>query len=1556
MNFILYLVINLLLNAFYSTDYNGVNVKNGSRANDSVVSVFTVKNSALRASVHSQKIKDFTLMQLDTHAIQAVRSAHHQKMVMSVPYHRENLELELTVTNLFNQDFKLITDQSKGQSIPYQAGQHFSGKIAGDPGSFVTLSIFDNELNGIISSSQFGNLNLGRSSILDPVEYILYGQDEVKEKVLFDCRTPESNINFPGLDIIKPQIDKKLESRAAGCVAIDFELTLEVYSALGTVTNSANWLISLFAGVKALYTAEGIDVNIKTIFVWTTEDGYSDDVLSALNTLRNRRINDAAFSGNLVHLVRGILCPNGCSLAGIAWLDGLCNSNIRYAVSEPVMSYAAYPAYSWSVNVLAHEMGHNLGSNHTHWCGWQNGPIDNCSTQEHATTGVPSALACTAGPSPGSAGGTIMSYCHNTSIGIKFSNGFGLQPGNLIRSRVNSATCLSTSCSSPPPPVSCTDGILNGTETSIDCGGSCGPCAETCPNVGILSQGKSASQSSNFNAGNSYPASMVVDGQVSTGSFNHTNNELQPWWQVDLGNTFSIASIEITHRTGCAPCAGRIKKFKVFVSETNTFPGYSSSGSVYEYNNSTGLGNGQVINIPGLTSMGRYVRIWVDHGTTAGPLHFAEVKVIGCQGNICEDNQDPTVSLSSNASSYANGSSFNIDALTNDPDGSIAKVEFYDDGNLVGTDNTAPFSFTVNPATALNYSFTAIAFDNCDARGSTSSILPITTTSSCSDGFQNGNETGLDCGGDCDACPLGCVTSINISQGKTASHSSNFNASNPYPATMAIDGSTSASSFNHTNNESQPWLEIDLQSAHHVTGIEITHRTGCAPCAGRIKKFKVFVSENQVGSFNTTGEVFTYNTTSGLANGEIINISSLFNYGRYVRIWVDHGSTVGPLHLAEVRVFGCASTVNPCLNNQSPTISLSTSAPGYPTGSSFTVNATVNDADGQVAAVEFYNGVTLLGTDTQTPFSFTINPANDLEYNLTAKAIDNCLGFGNSGSLNISTTSTCDDGFQNGSETGVDCGGACDDCPLGCVTSVNISQGKSASQSSNFNASNSYPATMAIDGSTSTSSFNHTNNELQPWLEVDLQSAHHVTGIEITHRTGCSPCAGRIKKFKVFVSENPVGSYIAAGQVYTYNTTSGLANGEIINISSLFNYGRYVRIWVDHGNTIGPLHLAEVKVFGCVSTVNPCLNNQPPTISLSTSAPSYPAGSSFTINATVNDPDGQVASVEFYNGVTLLGTDTQSPFSFIINPANDPEYNLTAKAIDNCLGFDNSSLLTVNTTTACDDGFQNGSETGVDCGGLCNDCPVGCTTSTNLSQGKATSQSGNFDAANTYPSSRAVDGSIASSSFNHTNSSLQPWWQVDLNGSSNVTSIEITHRTGCATCAGRIKKFRVFVTPTQVASYSTSGFVYEYNSTTGLTNGQVINITGLNATGQYVRVWVDNGTSANYLHFAEVKVMGCSLAGSNAAISTNWKDPSPPLPPGLKINSFPNPAREIVNFNYSQELDGDLDATVIDLNGRKLIQTKIVNKQLSIAHLDRGSYFIHLHYKGEKYIMKILKF
>lgn len=53
------------------------------------------------------------------------------------------------------------------------------------------------------------------------------------------------------------------------------------------------------------------------------------------------------------------------------------------------------------------------------------------------------------------------------------------------------------------------------------------------------------------------------------------------------------------------------------------------------------------------------------------------------------------------------------------------------------------------------------------------------------------------------------------------------------------------------------------------------------------------------------------------------------------------------------------------------------------------INATATDADGTIARVEFYNGTTLLNTDNASPYSYTLTGIVLGNYNFTAKAFDN---------------------------------------------------------------------------------------------------------------------------------------------------------------------------------------------------------------------------------------------------------------------------------------------------------------------------------------------------------------------------------------------------------------------------------------------------------------------------------------------------------------------------------------------------------------------------------------
>jgi hypothetical protein len=86
---------------------------------------------------------------------------------------------------------------------------------------------------------------------------------------------------------------------------------------------------------------------------------------------------------------------------------------------------------------------------------------------------------------------------------------------------------------------------------------------------------------------------------------------------------------------------------------------------------------------------------------------------------------------------------------------------------------------------------------------------------------------------------------------------------------------------------------------------------------------------------------------------------------------------------------------------------------------------------------------------------------------------------------------------------------------------------------------------------------------------------------------------------------------------------------------------------------------------GCSSCGGPI--NEPPTVIIT--APvnntSYDAPATVVINVTANDKDGTVSKVEFYDGITSIGSDNSSPFSYTWTIAGFGTHTITAKATDN---------------------------------------------------------------------------------------------------------------------------------------------------------------------------------------------------------------------------------------------------------------------------------------------------
>lgn len=215
-------------------------------------------------------------------------------------------------------------------------------------------------------------------------------------------------------------------------ITADFDLYQQFGRSTSAVTQYVNSVIST---VQMIYRREEIQIGISEIIIHTKEDGFRH--WTALDDLNFFRFVRRSFNGDIALCLGGFKDQSGFApLGGHAFLSSLCLRSTSYALVNVDGMHANYPNYSWDIFASAHELGHVLGSEHTHACVWgpgKNRPIDNCAEPEGG---------CSHGPSVSK--GTIMSYCHLPGgPGVSFAQGFGPEPGNLIRQNIANASCLS---------------------------------------------------------------------------------------------------------------------------------------------------------------------------------------------------------------------------------------------------------------------------------------------------------------------------------------------------------------------------------------------------------------------------------------------------------------------------------------------------------------------------------------------------------------------------------------------------------------------------------------------------------------------------------------------------------------------------------------------------------------------------------------------------------------------------------------------------------------------------------------------------------------------------------------------------------------------------------------------------------------------------------------------------------------------------------------------------------------------------------------------------------
>lgn len=364
-------------------------------------------------------------------AIKDLLAIQPEALTVVIPFKGMVLTIDLVKSDLFGDEFLINSNQPemvKGVKV----GAYYQGMIRGE-NTIAGFSFFENEFNGLITT----NWNTDRIIEMGKIEsssknqtstHIIYSDDDLLVDLHHPCGSESLDQYHQVVDALSHEdfSHASVEKALYKCVTYFWETSYNLYQSKGSTQAVTNYMTSLFNNFQLLYSNEQIGSKLNQLYIWTTADSYNN----SLNTFSSNRTN---FGANLATLF------STSGGGGVAWLNSLCGSNEYYKhgfCGSVGQSFSNVPNYSWPVNVSTHEVGHNLGSPHTHACSWTGGAIDGCGPAAGYNEG------CN-GPIP-SNGGTIMSYCHLVNAGMNLSLGFGPQPGNLIRSRVNS--CITLTC------------------------------------------------------------------------------------------------------------------------------------------------------------------------------------------------------------------------------------------------------------------------------------------------------------------------------------------------------------------------------------------------------------------------------------------------------------------------------------------------------------------------------------------------------------------------------------------------------------------------------------------------------------------------------------------------------------------------------------------------------------------------------------------------------------------------------------------------------------------------------------------------------------------------------------------------------------------------------------------------------------------------------------------------------------------------------------------------------------------------------------------------------
>ncbi|PVY38664.1 Ig-like domain-containing protein, partial [Pontibacter virosus] len=571
-------------------------------------------------------------------------------------------------------------------------------------------------------------------------------------------------------------------------------------------------------------------------------------------------------------------------------------------------------------------------------------------------------------------------------------------------------------------------------------------------------------------------------------------------------------------------------------------------------------------------------------------------------------NQVPVVAITSpkQNATFTAPANVVIDAEASDPDGSVAKVEFFSGDIKLGEDDTSPYSYTWAGVVAGTYQITARAIDNRNGT-TTTEFITITVSeqvnqalvvaiSSPADGANFTAPATLKIvatASDAD----GTVVKVEFFEGETLLGEdstspyeyewSNVAAGNYQISAVATDdrsGVTTSEIISivvsaPVNAQPVVALTSPANGDTFVAPASITLLADASDVDGSIQRVEFYQADTKLGEDTDGSDGFGY-------------IWSNVSVGTYALMAKAFDNLGAEASSAIVNI-----TVNESANTP-PVVSLTAPTEGasYTAPASITMTATASDSDGTIALVEFFNGNNKVGESLTSPYSYTWAEVPVGIYSLTARSTDDKGAITISNVVNIAVNPPTNE------------------LPIVAITSP--------TDGATFTA----PASISITAS-------------------------------------ASDADGSVSAVEFFQGETKIGEDTNDSDGWSLSWDGVAAGTYQITARALDNAG------------------ASTTSAAVSVTVN-APANQLPAVALAspTDGDSFTAPASITLGATASDPDGTITKVEFFQNETKLGEDLTSPYTYNWSNVEAGTYQLSARATDNAGAISTSTVVSITVT------------------------------------------------------------------------------------------------------------------------------------------------------------------------------------------------------------------------------------------------------------------------------------